>query len=198
MFRTFTIVAFIALFASAQVSHAQNDQKQGFLVYTKVIDGDTLPHMNFKEVVILPPHEFENKKEMLKYAKLVRNIKKVLPYAKLAKTRLIVIQNHLLELKTEAERKEYLKIAEQELKDEFEEEITNLTMSQGRLLIKLIDRETGNTSYALIKDLKGSFSAFLYQGLARLFGENLKEEYDATGDDKLIEEIILRIENGEF
>jgi hypothetical protein len=198
MFRTFTILAFITLFASAQVSHAQNEQKQGFLVYTKVIEGDTLPHMNFKEVVILPPHEFENKKEMLKYAKLVRNIKKVLPYAKLAKTRLIVIQNHLLELKTDAERKEYLKIAEQELKDEFEEEITNLTMSQGRLLIKLIDRETGNTSYALIKDLKGSFSAFLYQGLARLFGENLKEEYDATGDDKLIEEIILRIENGEF
>ncbi|MGQ9848142.1 MAG: DUF4294 domain-containing protein, partial [Bacteroidales bacterium] len=104
----------------------------------------------------------------------------------------------LKKIPTEEGRKEYLKIAEKKLRADFEDEIKNLTMSEGRLLIKLINRETGKTSYELIKQLKGSFNAFLYQQIARLFGENLKEEYDAKGEDKYIEEIVIRIENGEL
>jgi hypothetical protein len=171
---------------------------KGFLVPTKVINGDTLAHINLREVIVLPPREFHSKREFLKYAKLVKNIKKVLPYAKIARTKLYLIQTEVEKLPTEEMRKEFLKRAEKSLKEDFEEEITNLTMTQGRLLIKLIDRETGSTSYALIKELKGSFSAFLYQSVARLFGENLKDEYDPKGDDKLVEEIVVRIENGEY
>jgi len=191
------LVIFLACF-SAQAQEQNLQATKGFLVYKRVVEGDTLAHINLKEVIILPPRQFQSKRELLKYAKLVRNIKKVLPYAKIARTKLLLIQSEVEKIPTEPERKEFLKHAEKALKDDFQDEITNLTITQGRLLIKLVDRETGNTSYALIKELKGSFSAFLYQSIARVFGENLKDEYDPKGDDKLIEEIVIRIENGEY
>lgn len=170
----------------------------GYMVHTKVINGDTLPFIPLREVNILPPKVFKNSREEVKYKKLVRNLKKVLPYAKIANTRLAIIERDVQKIQDPNLKKKYLKLQEERLKLEFKDEITNLTMSQGRLLIKLIDRETGKTSYALIKELRGSFSAFVYQGIAQLFGESLKEEYDAQGNDKLIEEILIRIENGEL
>ena len=198
MVRIVLIIGFVFAFCSAFSQDPNQLPGKGFLVPTKIINGDTLPYFNLREVIVLPPREFHSKREFLKYAKLVKNIKKVLPYAKIARTKLYLIQTEVEKLPTEELRKEFLKRAEKSLKDDFEEEITNLTMTQGRLLIKLIDRETGNTSYALIKELKGSFNAFLYQSVARLFGENLKDEYDPKGDDKLVEEIVVRIENGEY
>jgi len=84
------------------------------------------------------------------------------------------------------------------LKRQFESDLKNLSISQGRILIKLIDRETGNTSYELVKDLRGGFQAFMWQSLARLFGSNLKDQYDAQNEDQLIESIILQIERGEL
>ncbi len=80
----------------------------------------------------------------------------------------------------------------------FAPELKRLTIIQGRILIKLIDRETGNTTYELIKKLRGSFSAFMWQSIARLLGDNLKAEYNAKEDDKMIEDIIIRIENGMY
>ncbi len=198
MFRNLAILIFIF---SGSIAFSQDvipQTTKGFLIATKVIDGDTMPYINLREVVVLPPHQFHSKKELLKFAKLVKNIKKVLPYAKIVRTKLLIIQSELDKLPTESAKRQYLNLAEKALKEDFTDEITNLTMTQGRLLIKLVDRETGNTSYALIKELKGSFNAFLYQSIARLFGENLKEEYDAKGDDKLIEEIVIRVENGEY
>src|SRR5690606_17849324 len=92
----------------------------------------------------------------------------------------------------------YLKLAEAELRAEFEQEIKGLTVTQGRILVKLIDRETGHTSYELVKQLKGAFQAWMWQGIAQLFGNDLKGEYDAQGDDRLVESIVRRIENGEL
>ena len=198
MFRILYIIGFFFVFFSTYSQEQNQPPVKGFLIPTKVINGDTLAYINLREIIVLPPREFHSKREFIKYAKLVKNIKKVLPYAKIARTKLYLIQTEVEKLPSEDMRKEYLKRAEKSLKEDFEDEITNLTMTQGRLLIKLIDRETGNTSYALIKELKGSFSAFLYQSIARLFGENLKDEYDPKGDDKLVEEIVVRIENGEF
>lgn len=198
MFQKAIIVVIILACFSAHAQEQNQSSNKGVLVYKRVVEGDTLAHINLKEVIILPPRQFQSKREQMKYAKLVRNIKKVLPYAKIARTKLLLIQTEVEKLKTEVERKEYLKYAEKALKEDFQDEITNLTMTQGRILIKLIDRETGNTSYALIKELKGSFSAFLYQSIARIFGENLKDQYDPEGEDKLIEEIVIRIENGEY
>ncbi len=199
LMRNFFLICFLVLLCVITNAQEQIQQSnKGFLIYFKVIDGDTLPYINLREVIVLPPHEFHSKHELQKYAKLIKNVKKVLPYAKIVRTKLLIIQNELEKLPTESLKREYIKRAEKILKDDFQDEVTNLTMTQGRILIKLVDRETGNTSYELIKELKGSFNAFLYQSIARLFGENLKDEYDAKGDDKLIEEIVIRVENGEY
>ncbi|HNV94951.1 MAG TPA: DUF4294 domain-containing protein [Bacteroidales bacterium] len=182
----------------AQGDSTNTPKPQGYLVYTKVINGDTLPIIYLREITIFPPRVFKSKREAARYTKLVRKIKKVLPYAKLAKLKIMLIEIEMKKIPTEEGRKEFLKMAEKKLRADFEDEIKNMTMSEGRILIKLIDRETGKTSYELIKQLKGSFNAFLYQQVARLFGENLKDEYDAKGEDKYIEEIVTKIENGEL
>ncbi|MBK7854737.1 MAG: DUF4294 domain-containing protein [Bacteroidetes bacterium] len=91
-----------------------------------------------------------------------------------------------------------MKKREDEMKARFDAELKKLTMTQGRILIKLIDRETGNTSYTLVKELRGNLSAFYWQGLAKLFGSNLKTEFDAQGEDAAIEQICRAIERGEL
>lgn len=80
--------------------------------------------------------------------------------------------------------------------DEFEKEVKHLTVTQGIILVKLIDRETGRTSYQVIRELKGRFTAFLWQGIARIFGNNLKAEYDPDDKDRIIEDIVQGIEAG--
>lgn len=172
--------------------------KGGYIVYFQIINGDTLPLIPLPEVSILPPRVFKNSKEEIKYKKLVKNLKKVLPYAKIANTRLYIIEKNMEKIEDPKLKKYYLKLEEEKLKLEFKDDVEKMTFTQGKLLIKLIDRETGHTSYELIRELRGSFSAFIYQGIAKLFGEDLKEGYDPEGDDKLIEEILIRIENGEL
>ncbi len=161
-----------------------------------IFEGDTLPHIYIEEVKICPPWKFKSSRQHKRYSRLVVNVKKTLPYARLARYRLSLIANTLDTIHSEKERKKYLNQAEKELFEEFEQPLRKLTFSQGRMLIKLIDRETGDTSYALIKDLKGGFSAFMWQSVARLFGSNLKSEFDSDGDDAMIEHIVIMIDNG--
>lgn len=174
---------------------AQGNQ---YVVRTSVFEGDTIPLIRLREIVIFPPKVFKNKHEALRYRKLVRKIKKVLPYARIANKKLVEIEAALAQMTNERERKKYIDQKDKELKEEFEGELSKLTVSEGLLLIKLIDRETGDTSFELIKELKGSFTAFMWQSVARLFGSNLKTEYDPEGQDKLIEEIVLRIDNAQL
>ncbi len=172
--------------------------EHGYLVYLAVIDGDTMPLIRLRTVTIIPPRVFKSEKERRRYTRLIRNIKKVLPYAKIAQTKLLVINQHLKQIPNERDRKKYLKQQERLLKKQYGPELTNLTISQGRILIKLIDRETNNTSYDLIKQFRGGFTAFIWQSVARVFGENLKDEYNAQEEDKYIEEIVIRLENGQL
>ena len=179
---------------------AQKDHKQeGNSVQEAIlIEADTVP------VVKLAPAEVEGKwtprsrREFKRYTKLTRNVVKVYPYARIAADLLTVYNNDLARISSEGKQKEYMKIAEAELKAEFEGEIREMTISQGHALIKLIDRETGDTSYELIKELKGSFSAFVWQTLARVFGSDLRAQYDPNGADALMESIVQRIERGEL
>ena len=157
---------------------------------------DSMPDKDLEEVVVYAPRIFEKKRDYKRYRKLVKKIKKVYPYAKTANQWLTDINNNLEKIESEREKKVFIKQAEKRLRSEFEDELIKLTFSEGRLLIKLIDRETGNTSYELVKQLRGSFSAFFWQSVALLFGSNLKSEYDAENDDRLIEEIIYQIDNG--
>lgn len=165
---------------------------------TVIIDGDTIPLYRYSPVSVFAPRQFKNKRERRRYNKLERYVVKVYPYAEVAGEMLRFFDDTLMSIRSESKRKKYLKKVQMELEEEFSGELKKLTIKQGIILIKLIDRETGNTSYDLIKELRGSFSAFIWQSLARLFGSNLKLEYDEFGEDRLIEEIVQRIENGEI
>ena len=123
---------------------------------------------------------------------------KVFPYAELAGEMMNEFDDTLATIKSEKEKKKYLEGVEQELKAEFEGELKSLTIKQGILLVKLIDRQTGESSFELIKTLRGSFSAFIWQSLARLFGSNLKLKYDPEGEDLLVEEIVVQMEEGDI
>lgn len=163
-----------------------------------VVDGDTIPQMLLNEVTVMEPWRFKNKREEAQYSRLVRNIKITLPYARMAAAKLQVINDNLAKLPTDKKRREYLKKAEKELFDEFEAPLRKLTFSQGKLLIKLIDRETGDTSYNLIREYKGGVSALFWQGIARIFGANLKDQYIPSDrvEDRMIEYIIALIDIG--
>lgn len=161
-------------------------------------NGDTILISSIDEVFIYSEPIFKNRRDYRRYQRLIYNLKKVYPYAKLTRNKLEELNAHFLTLKNEKQKKDYVNRVEKELMAEFEDELRSLTITQGRLLIKLIDRETGNTSYDLVKELKGSFSAFFWQTLARLFGSNLKTTFDKDGEDKLIDQILVLIDNGQL
>jgi hypothetical protein len=167
-----------------------------YLVIQK--NGDTVLTSNIKEVVIHPKPKFSSRRDMRKYQRLIHNVLKVYPYAKMAGAKYRIVSAHLLTLKTDKERRDYINEVEAEIKDKYEDDLKELTITQGRILLKLIDRETGETSYEILKDYKNSFSAIFWQALARIFGHNLKSEFDPQGEDKLLNEILIQIENGQI
>jgi len=163
-----------------------------------VSDGDTIIHVNLKEIWVIPPKKFPNRREERRYYNYVNKVKKVYPYARLAGEKLKEYEPLYLSLETDRERRILMKNLEKQLLEEYKDEMKKLTISEGRILIKLIDRETRRTSYNLIKDFRGGFSAFFWQGIARIFGSDLKSEYDPEGEDRVLEEIITLIEVGYF
>lgn len=162
-----------------------------------IIDGnDTIPIIELEEVRIYNSSDFDYLSYKRRDRRLVRNVKKAYPYSRIAAIKLKQVDEELSKLQSEAKQKEYIKQAEKEIMKEFEKDLRKLTITQGIILVKLIDRETGQTSYEVIKDLKGGFSAFLWQGIARIFGNNLKAEYNPEGEDAKIEDIVRGIEAG--
>ena len=192
------LITLFLLLSLHSTSYGQTEDNDKFVTYNIIVNGDTIAQFNLPEVTVIPPYKFTSKKQKRKYSRLVRYIKKVYPYAKLANEMLSKINKNIDSLDSKRVAKRYIKQVDKELQKRYGKELKKLTVSQGRLLIKLIDRETGSTSYELIKELRGSFSAFMWQSLARLFGENLKEEYDAEEEDKMIEHIVLLIEAGQI
>jgi hypothetical protein len=148
------------------------------------------------EFVKFAPPQFKNAFQQRRYDRLVRNVKIAYPYAKLAGIRLIEYENELTSLHTEKERRDLMRRAEDQIRDEFEDDLKKLTFSQGWILLKLIDRETGHTSYDLVSEFRGKFRAFFWQTFARLFGFDLRITYDPDEVDKDIEYIVKMIEAG--
>ena len=161
--------------------------------------GDTIPIIDLPVCHVgkysAPPAHY-NKKQIKKYNSLAYKVRKVYPYARLAAAKLKEYETELAAVQSDRERRKIMKKVEEAIKAQYGTELKNLSVSQGRILLKLIDRETGNTSYDLVKDMRGSFSVACWQGVARIFGHNLKAEYDAEGEDAMIEHIIKRIELG--
>ncbi|MBP7732036.1 MAG: DUF4294 domain-containing protein [Bacteroidales bacterium] len=169
----------------------------GFIVLQNIFrDGEILPEMEIKEVTISGDRSNVSKAKVRRYEKLEYDVRRVYPYTLIVRAKLDKVNADLEKITDERERKRYIKAFEEELFREYEDDIRSLTFAQGKLLIKLIDRETQNSSYDLIKKYAGSFTAAFWQGIARIFGTNLKEKYDPDGEDALIERIIYEIENG--
>ncbi|MEN8201864.1 MAG: DUF4294 domain-containing protein [Bacteroidota bacterium] len=197
--KSFRYYFLFAIFLCCAAYHleAQNPELDSLTVTRGIIEGqDTIPVVELPEVRIYERQDFEYLYLKRRYRRLIRNVKKAYPYAKIAGIKLKELDDQLASLENEKERKAYIKSAEEAIMDEFEKEVKHLTVSQGIILVKLIDRETGRTSYQVIKDLKGGITAFFWQGIARLFGNNLKAEYDPGDKDRVIEDIVKGIEAG--
>ncbi len=153
------------------------------------VDNELIPWIVIPEVSIIDTRLFKSPEEKAKFNRLRYNVLKVLPYALYARRKHQELQMNLANVKTKKEERLMIKSFEVEIKNMFNREVKNLTITQGGILIKLIDRETGSSSYDLLKDMKGGITAFFYQSIARIFGNNLKNTYDPQ-EDRDIEAII--------
>jgi hypothetical protein len=162
----------------------------------EVIGSDTVPVVHIREVIIYPPPVFRNKREQQRYAKLVRDVKRTLPYAKLVYHTLIETYEYMESLPDEKARQAHLKRMEKELFAQYKPELKQLTLSQGKLLIRLIDRECNQTSYHLLRAYLGSFRAGFWNLFAGMFGASLKSDYNPQGKDALTEQVVVLVESG--
>ena len=127
---------------------------------------------------------------------LVDAVKKVYPIAKIAKARMADMEEELCRLPTKKAQKEYIRQVYHQIKDEYTPVLKHMTRTQGKVLLKLIDRETEYTAYEVLKEFRGGFVAGFWQGVSRIFGQNLKSQYDKDNEDKMIEQIVIYYEAG--
>lgn len=156
---------------------------------TLLEDGARVPWVLLPDVNIYGYRKFASEEDRLRYNRLRYNVLKVLPYAKMAQQKYDQLHRDLALTSDKREQKRLVKDCEKDIKNIFNKEVKNMTVTQGQILLKLIDRETGNSSFEVVKELRGGVSAFFYQSLARVFGHNLKNEYDIQ-QDREIENII--------
>lgn len=161
-------------------------------------EGDSIPNMTLHEFYKTAPKEFKNEKERMKYNKLVRDVRYVFPYAKLTRQILIETHDYLETLETKKEKDRHIKAVEKGIKQQFEPAVRKITKTQGKLLVKLIDRECGQTSFEMIKAFLGPARANMYNVFSSLFGNNLRKHYDPEGDDREIEQIVRKVESGQL
>ncbi len=170
------------------------------LYYTGMVeyDGEMIPSFLYADYYVFGKLVFKNKAQAKKYYKIANNIKKVYPIACEIRKTVDKTIAHMDSLSTKKEKDAYLKQQEKELKAIYYPKLKKLTFAQGKLLIKLIDRQCDMTGYELIKKYMGSFKAGFYNAFASLFGASLKKEYDPDVDDRLTERAILLIESGQM
>lgn len=160
---------------------------------TLLDDGERAPWVLLPDVNVYGYRKFTSEEDRIRYNRLKYNVLKVLPYAKLAQEKYDQLHRDLALTSDKKEQKRLVKNCEKDIKGIFNKEVKNMTVSQGKILLKLIDRQTGNSSFEVVKELRGGVSAFFYQSLARVFGHNLKNEYDLQ-EDREIENIIRAYE----
>jgi hypothetical protein len=160
--------------------------------------GDSIQYMEMNNVYVFPPVVFENKKQQGAYMRLVKNVKIVLPIAKEAKMIMMETAEYLETLPNAKAREEHLARVEKSIMQEYKPRMKKLTYSQGKLLIKLINRESHSSGYELIQAFLGPIRAGFYQAFAWAFGASLKKEYDPEGVDRLTERVVLMVEAGQL
>lgn len=206
-FRFILIFLLVPLYLNGQTDTTRKtpDTSAGrvYLLQKVKRNGVTLPEAEIKEVVIVAGRQMPDEGSSRRYQSLFRkyertvyNVKRVYPYARIVHDKLASVNTDLENITNERDRKEYMKQVESDVFRDYQDDMEHLTITQGKILIKLIDRETQNTSFSLIKQYRGTITAAFWQGIARIFGTNLKEEFDPYGNDILIELIVQEIEAG--
>ncbi len=180
---------------------ASNDTLQ-VAVYVRVnrayYQGDSIPNVKLHEFYRYSPLSFKNNAERERYNRMVKNIKLVFPYAQLVRTTLIETHDYLQSLPNEKARKRHIALVEKGVKEQYTPVVKKLSRSQGKLLVKLIDRECGQTSYEMVKAFLGPLKAGVYQVVAGIFGNSLTKHYDPDGNDKYTERIVRMVESGQI
>jgi len=201
MKRKFSIILFIGfLIIGNSCIKAQESTItiNGTIVKACIDKGDTIPYIEMRTLYVYPPYRFKSKREQMRYNKLVRDVKKTLPIAKMINKTIIETYEYLATIPDKKERKRHIKRIEKGLKEQYTPMMKKLTFSQGKLLIRLVDRECNQSSYELVKAFMGPFRAGFYQTFASLFGASLKKEYDPEKEDQMTERIINLIESGQL
>ena len=188
----------IALCLSFSLHAQEKANTGGYFVPMCVYKGDTIPCVDLPPVYIFKPLIFKTDKERMEYYRLVRNVKKVYPISREINRTIIETYEYLQTLPNEKARQKHIKRVEKGLKDQYTPQMKKLSFSQGKLLIKLVDRQSSQTSFELVKAFMGPFKAGFYQTFASLFGASLKKEYDPEGEDKLTERVVLLVESGQI
>lgn len=187
------IFLFFNLLVTAQVDPVKQDST---VVEYIIIEGDSIPRtaIDLDEVLVLPELNFKNRDERIRYIVLRRKTLKVYPYAKLAAERLESLKERLSKLKRKGQRKRYAKVIQKYIEDEFSAELKKLTKTEGQILVKLIHRQTGTTTFDLIKELRSGWRAFWFNNTAKVFDISLKKEFSPIDEkeDYLIEDILQR------
>jgi len=193
-----TVTPAIAPPATVTVTQVNSDTLLGVyhLLRTATFDGQTYPYVELGEIIVIGKMPRGVRFDYRRHARLVYNVRRVYPYAMIVRDEFGRINRLLETMPDEKDQRNFLQQYEKDLFQKYEEDLKKLTFSQGKILIKLIDRETQNTSYDLIRQYRGKFSATFWQSVARIFGANLKSSYDPEGEDYLIEQVIREIEAG--
>jgi len=179
------------------LNNAETIPPGGQKVWMQVDGNDTIYLAFLRDIYVYPKIKFNSRKQEEFYWRTVRDVKRTLPFAKIVSAELNRVNALILKM-PKASQKKYLAKYEKEVFDKYESDLRKLSMNQGKMLLKLIDRECNSTSYDLIKTYRGSISAFFWQGVARIFGSNLKSEYDAKGNDRIVERVIVLVESGQL
>lgn len=196
------VVFFILLSSFAYPQHGASasiltQADFGFKCKAIVIDNDTFPEVDLSTIYVTTDYVFKNANQREEWTRTKHNVKKVYPYAILAAAKLKEYNFTLQKIEDKHLQKAFIKACEKDLRHEFEDELKGLSISQGKVLMKLIDREAGKTTYEIVKQLRGNIQAAMWQTVACLFGNTMKVEYDPV-EDIMIERAVKLVENGRF
>jgi len=190
------VICLLLVLQACAGASAQSYRNKQIPLPVELYEGDTIPVIHMRDVYIYQRPKFKNRRQERYYWRTVRDVKKTLPIAREVRGIIIETYEYLLTIPDEKVREEHLATVEKGMLAQYTPQMKKLTFSQGKMLIKLVDRECDQTGYELIRTFMGSFKASFYQAFAALFGASLKRGYDPDGDDAEIEEIIYWVDQG--
>jgi hypothetical protein len=190
-------ILFVSLSAQSIISDITIQPTHGFRCRAEMFGNDTIPVIDLNDVPVYTTYVYKTKYHFEQWTRTKHNVKKVYPYAILAAAKLREYDKALGKMEDPHMKKIFLKSCEKDLRKEFEDEMKEMSVSQGRILMKLIDRESGKTTYEIVEQLRGSFQAVMWNALATLFGNNMKVKYDPV-EDIMIERAIRLVETGQI